>query len=283
MSKTLSFVVRWFSYPLIGGGLAAAMLGALYRGLPYWPTTALLALAGVIAVALLERVQPFRREWLNDHSDTGTDLQHNLVNLTVIQFTAMVLAETGALLPDSMRIFPSDAAPLLQLVLVALVIDLSLYSMHRASHHIAWLWRLHTPHHSSERLYWLNGERRHPVHAVLMAGPGLLVLLLLGTPAAPIATWFGILTLHLAFQHANLDYRVGYLRYVIGVAETHRWHHKREFEDAQVNFGEFFLLWDHLFGTFFDSADKLGEAEVGVKERDYPTDYAGQLRAPFQR
>ncbi|WP_422822321.1 sterol desaturase family protein [Vreelandella nanhaiensis] len=34
--------------------------------------------------------------------------------------------------------------------------------MHRASHRIGWLWRLHAPHHSAERLYWLNGKRRHP-------------------------------------------------------------------------------------------------------------------------
>jgi sterol desaturase/sphingolipid hydroxylase (fatty acid hydroxylase superfamily) len=115
-----------------------------------------------------------------------------------------------------------------------------------------------------------------------MAGPGLLVLFAMGAPSALVATWFGILTVHLAFQHSNLDYSLGWLRNVIGVAETHRWH-KRDFEDAQVNFGEFFLLWDHLFGTFYGGTEKLGDAQVGLKEQDYPTGYRAQFAAPFRR
>jgi len=88
---------------------------------------------------------------------------------------------------------------------------------------------------------------------------------------------------HLAFQHSNLDYRVGWLRYVLGVAEIHRWHHKRDFEDAQVNFGEFLMVWDRIFGTFYDSTGTLGDANVGLRERDYPKGYLGQLAEPFGR
>ena len=39
----------------------------------------------------------------------------------------------------------------------------------------------------------------------------------------------------------NLGYRVGPLGLLIGVAEAHRWHHKREHEDAQVNYGDFWM------------------------------------------
>lgn len=37
-----------------------------------------------------------------------------------------------------------------------------------------------------------------------------------------------------------------------------------DFEDAQVNFGKFLLVWDHLFGTFYDSSGRLGSAESGA-------------------
>jgi sterol desaturase/sphingolipid hydroxylase (fatty acid hydroxylase superfamily) len=205
-----------------------------------------------------------------------------VVNLSVIQFTATVLARLGDWVPAEIRVFPTELPLWAQLVIVAAVLDLSLYAMHRISHHVPWLWRLHEPHHSAERLYWMNGERRHPLHAAIMAGPGLLVLFALGTPSALVATWFGILTVHLAFQHSNLDYSLGWLRRIIGVAETHRWHHKRDFEDAQVNFGEFLLVWDLLLGTFNDSASKPGSAEVGLRDRDYPTGYVGQLVEPFR-
>lgn len=205
------------------------------------------------------------------------------MNLSVIQLTAEILARLGDAVPASVRLFPIESPLWLQLLLVAAVLDLGLYAMHRISHRVHWLWRFHMIHHSAERLYWMNGERRHPLHAALMAGPGLVVLLASGAPSAVVATWFGILTVHLAFQHSNLDYRLGWLRHIIGVAEIHRWHHKREFEDAQVNFGEFLMVWDRLFGTFYDSAGKLGDAEVGLHEKDYPKDYLGQIAEPFGR
>jgi len=283
MSNYLRFMIRWFSYPMVFGGTAGWMLWLLYDDVPYWPTTPLIAAVGLLSIAMLERLQPFRENWLEDHQDTLADLLHMLVNLSVIQFTATVLARLGDWVPDAVRTFPTAQPLWCQLLIAAVVLDLSFYAMHRLSHHVLWLWRLHKPHHSAERLYWMNGERRHPLHALIMAGPGLLVLFATGAPSAVVATWLGILTVHLAFQHSNLDYSLGWLRYVIGVAETHRWHHKREFEDAQVNFGELFLVWDHLLGTFYDSAGKLGEAQVGLLERDYPVGYRAQLVAPLKR
>ncbi|MEA1605704.1 sterol desaturase family protein [Pseudomonas spirodelae] len=283
MSTSLRFALRWLSYPLVFGGSAAFMVWALYAGVPYWPSTPLVAAVGLLAVAGLERIQPFREGWLEDHQDTLTDLVHMLVNLSVIQFTAEILARLGDAVPATVRLFPVESRLWVQLLLVAVVLDLSLYAMHRISHHVPWLWRFHMIHHSAERLYWMNGERRHPLHAMLMAGPGLVLLFASGAPSAVVATWFGILTVHLGFQHSNLDYRLGWLRHVIGVAEIHRWHHKRDFEDAQVNFGEFLMVWDRLFGTFYDSTGKQGDANVGLRERDYPKGYLGQLTEPFGR
>ncbi|MDI3203312.1 sterol desaturase family protein [Pseudomonas mandelii] len=282
MPSFLQLALRWVSYPLVFGGSATFMIWTLYTGVPYWPTTPLVAAVGLLLIAGLERIQPFREAWLEDHQDTATDLLHMLVNLSVIQFTAGVLVELGDAVPASVRLFPNKSPLWLQLLLVIAVLDLSLYAMHRISHRVYWLWRFHMPHHSAERLYWMNGERRHPLHAVLMASPGLVILFASGAPSAVVATWFGVLTVHLAFQHSNLDYRVGWLRHIIGVAEIHRWHHKRDFEDAQVNFGEFLMVWDRIFGTFYDSLGKLGQAEVGLHETDYPKNYLGQLIEPFE-
>jgi hypothetical protein len=168
------------------------------------------------------------------------------------------------------------------LLFAGVIIDLGLYAMHRFSHRVAWAWRLHAIHHSAERLYWLNGERRHPVSAVLMASPGLATVVALGAPPHVISAWLALLSVQLAFQHANLDYRVGPLRRWLGVAEVHRWHHKREYEDAQVNFGEFFMLWDRLFGTFLDRPEPLAANDVGLREETMPNGYLAQLAWPFR-
>ena len=66
-----------------------------------------------------------------------------------------------------------------QLVLAVLIADLGFYWIHRISHHWEILWRFHAIHHSSERIYWLNGERRHPVNHWLeiIFDPGMVALL----------------------------------------------------------------------------------------------------------
>ena len=161
------------------------------------------------------------------------------------------------------------------------IIDFGLWFMHWLSHKNHFLWRLHALHHSSERLYWLNGERRHPLSAVLLASPGLLIAVFLGAPASVIGCWFAVIAVHLAFQHSNLDYSVGVFRQVIGVAEIHRWHHKREYEDAQVNFGEFWMIWDQLFRTFKYAKNGVRVGEVGMRE-DMPRRYWQQITWPFR-
>lgn len=278
----LDTVIRYGSYPLILGATAVVLFGGLTAGWPYFPTVPLTVAAALACVALLERRLPFHAAWSRGHRDSKCDAIHAAVNLLVLLAVHGVVAalaplwSTGTWWPDQWPLWA-------QALVVGAVLDLSLYSVHWLSHRVAWLWRFHAIHHSSERLYWLNGERRHPLHAGMMAAPGLLAVFLMGAPALAIGAWLGLLAVHLAFQHSNLDYRVGPLRFVIGAAEVHRWHHKREYEDAQVNYGEFWMLWDHLFGTFRLPKHQLGANEVGLRETGFPMEYGPQLVYPFRR
>lgn len=67
----------------------------------------------------------------------------------------------------------------------------------------------HRHQHQSKRLYWLNAEKRHSVSALLLAAPSLIVLTIIGAPSLLIGCWMSLIAVHLAFQHANLDYRPG--------------------------------------------------------------------------
>ena len=64
------------------------------------------------------------------------------------------------------------------------------------------------------------------------------------------------------------------------VAELHRWHHRERFEDAQVNFDEFWLVWDPCFGTFHQPCSALGP--VGLEGDPVPHCYGEQLVYPFR-
>lgn len=239
-----------------------------------------LVAAGLVTVAGLERVFPYNAAWRHADADLPADVAHAIVNLAVMHIAVIAFVWLRTSFGWEGVWWPHDWPYLAQVFLAGAPVDFSLYLIHRLSHRHGFLWRMHSIHHSSRRLYWLNGERRHPLHAALMAGPGLLTLGLLGTPAIVVGGWFAILAVHLAFQHANVDYRLGPLRWILGVAETHRWHHRERFEDAQVNFGEFWLLWDHLFGTVFLPRGPLGA--VGIEGDPVPHSYTQQLVYPFR-
>ncbi len=273
-------IIRWASYPLIFLGSAIAQLAIVQSGLPYWPWTPLVAAFAIALIGLLERIQPYQAQWNVDHDDTLVDILHAAFSLTLIFTVVEIVTFTRLLLPFE-GVWPTTLPVWAQVLIAGLIVDFGLWFMHWLSHKNGFLWRLHVLHHSSERLYWLNGERRHPLSAVLLASPGLIVAVVLGAPAAIIGCWFAIIAVHLAFQHANIDYSVGPLRHLIGVAEVHRWHHKRDYEDAQVNFGEFWMIWDQIFRTFHHRQNGLVAGEVGMREA-MPKRYIAQIAWPFK-
>lgn len=278
----LHTLIRFGAYPVVFGGVASFVLIWSTLGLSPWPAYAIVAALGIAAVAVLERVQPYEPDWNRDHDDSAADGLHVLVNLGLLAGTAHALHALAGLLPTTAG-WPDRWPVVLQILLAGAILDLGLYGMHRLSHRVPWLWRLHAIHHSAERLYWMNGERRHPLSAVLLAGPGLIVTVALGAPPAVITAWLTLLSVHLAFQHANLDYSLGPLRGWIGGAELHRWHHRRDYVEAQVNFGEFWLVWDALLGTRHDSPSVVRADEVGLDGGRFPTSYIGQLVWPLRR
>ena len=222
-----SRLIRYAAYPALMGAVLAGTAAVLADGLPAWPTLAILATAGIAMVALLEWLQPYEPSWRHSQGDLKADLMHGAVNFGLLAGTAYGLHAFRGLLPAG-SLWPTQWPLIGQMLLAGLVIDLGLYAMHRFSHRVRWAWKLHAIHHSAERLYWLNGERRHPLSALLMAGPGLGLTVALGAPPLVISAWLTLMSVQLAFQHANLDYRVGPLRRWLGVAEVHRWHHKRD-------------------------------------------------------
>ena len=278
-------LIRWGSYPLIFLGCAWLQYMLLAEAIPYWPFSALIAGLGIALIAILERVQPYEPDWNNDHGDTVVDVFHAAFSLTLIFAVVELVVLSRSLLPlpwDDLQILWPHQWPLwAQILMAGAIIDFGLWFMHWLSHKNHFLWRLHALHHSSERLYWLNGERRHPLSAVLLASPGLLIVVFLGAPASVIGCWFAVIAVHLAFQHSNLDYSVGVFRQVIGVAEIHRWHHKRDYEYAQVTFGEFWMIWDQLFRTFKYAKNGVRVGEVGMRE-DMPRRYWQQITWPFR-
>ncbi|MBX3431465.1 MAG: sterol desaturase family protein [Hyphomonadaceae bacterium] len=275
----MRLAIRYLAYPLVMG---IVFIGAVTLAASPGAAVALpiLTLAGVLTVGGLEWLSPYQTAWTKSQGDVWADLQYNVLGAVLIQASVHFIYPLSAT-TVSLGVWPI-AWPLWASVLgVGVIIDFGLYWMHRWSHRSPLLWRFHQPHHSPERLYWLNGERRHVVSALILATPGLVAVALLGAPQAALAGWFSILPVHLAFQHANIDYSLGPARRLFGVAEMHRWHHKRDYEDAQVNFGEVFLVWDWLFGSLHDARENIEAGDLGLSDATYPKGFFTQHAAPF--
>lgn len=273
-------LIRYGAYPCLFGGSAAAILLMATFGRPSAVLYGVVAAAAIAGVALLERIHPYEVQWLDDHGDAWADRLHLVVNFAMLAGAAFLASAIAPAMPD-LGVWPQRWPIPLQVVLAGAILDAGLYAMHRASHRYAFLWRLHAVHHAAERLYWVNGERRHPLSAIALAAPGLVATSVLGAPADVVSAWLAILSVHLAFQHANIDYCVGPLRGFVGVAQSHRIHHRRDYETNQVNFGEFWLIWDRVFKTYKADPSPPRAGDVGLRNEDVPQDYGEQLRWPF--
>lgn len=270
-------------YPVVFFGAVSAIVASVGRGVSYWRVGPPILFACAALVVALERWAPFARGWQQDRGDRGTDALHLVCNLVVNQSSVAVYGWVRVVTGNSRHVWPAHLPFALQFLAGAAVIDLGLYVVHRLSHSVPWLWRLHAIHHGPRRLYWMNGQRRHLVHEMLEGMPGLVVLAALGAPASVVACTMAAVTVHLMLQHGNIAYRAGVLRHVFAVAELHRWHHQRLYADVQGNYGAILSVWDHLFGT---ALPKVGEAPLDVgmdDEPDLPGDFLGQFRWPFGR
>jgi sterol desaturase/sphingolipid hydroxylase (fatty acid hydroxylase superfamily) len=242
--------------------------------------------AGAALVTGLEWRFPHRRTWQPDRMTVTNDLAY----MTLVQ---MLLPPGVAMLFVLLLIEPMHAAGLAtrvlwphawpawtQAALMLLAADFLRYWLHRVAHRYPPLWRLHAVHHSPDRLYWLNVGRFHPLEKALQMAFDTLPFMLLGVGAEVIALYFVFYAVNGFFQHSNIRMRFGWLNWLVSSAELHRWHHARQPEVSDHNFGNNLIVWDVLFGTRYLPPDRDSE-DLGLPNHDYPASFLAQLRTPF--
>jgi sterol desaturase/sphingolipid hydroxylase (fatty acid hydroxylase superfamily) len=271
--------------------LAAALgvaLFALSRGVAVTVILPLVFFASIAWVAWLERVLPYRPEWNRARGDLLADALYFPTTSAVIGLMRPLVATAGVafagLVSDrfGVGLWPRDWPLLLQLPLAWAVVELFAYWPHRWLHEVPWLWRLHATHHSPERLYWLNATRAHPLEHVFRSCFGMLPLALAGASLELILLQTITDAVVGLFQHANVDIRLGPLDYVFSAAPVHRWHHSRTREEADHNYGDTFIFWDLVFGTYYHPREREVEALGIAGLEGFPRGYLAQLAAPFR-
>ncbi|WP_216854412.1 sterol desaturase family protein [Pedobacter panaciterrae] len=134
-------------------------------------------------------------------------------------------------------------------VLLILVTDLVWYWYHRLGHEVNILWAAHIVHHQSEEFNF-TVSARITVFQALIRNLFWCVIPLLGFhPTMVIA----ILVVHGAysfFTHTQLIRNLGWLEYILVTPSIHGVHHASDEKYLDKNYGDVFVFWDKIFGTF---------------------------------
>ncbi|GAO44433.1 sterol desaturase family protein [Flavihumibacter petaseus] len=271
-------------YPLIMLSASGVLIYGIQSGFnQYLIVLPVISFFGML-ILLLERWMPYEIDWVKGKNDWNLDLTYYIINYgikLVAQFLFLWIAGTFTLAAW----FPTHLPFWVQVLIALTIIDFFLFFVHWQSHQNEFLWKLHAIHHSSERLYFLNGEKRHALHQILEGTPGIFICLLIGTPQPVVVTALAILGINMFMQHTNLNYKAGILKKFFCVAELHRWHHRADYRDAQVNYGAWLTIWDHIFATAYDHPgmqQQLGPIGI-AEERNFPNSYWKQFLYPFSK
>jgi hypothetical protein len=151
---------------------------------------------------------------------------------------------------------------LLLWILLLLCTDFMWYWYHRLAHEINIFWAAHIVHHQSEDFNYTVSARITVLQAFVRTG-FWAVLPLLGFPASMITSILLVHGLYPFFIHTRLIGKLGILEYVFVTPSHHRVHHASNEQYLDKNYGDVFIIWDKLFGTFQKEEDDI-EIKYGL-------------------
>ncbi|WNJ19450.1 sterol desaturase family protein [Pontibacter sp. G13] len=144
----------------------------------------------------------------------------------------------------------------LWIVLIAFIAkDFAGYWSHYLNHKVNYFWNHHIVHHSSEEFNLACALRQSISEIFSLYTFFLLPAALLGVPSNVIAV---IAPIHLFLQfwyHTQYIGKLGLLEWIIVTPSQHRVHHAINPEYMDKNFGQIFIIWDRMFGTFQEELD----------------------------
>jgi alkylglycerol monooxygenase len=142
--------------------------------------------------------------------------------------------------------------------LVAFIaLDFAGYWTHRIQHVVNFFWNGHIIHHSSEEFNLACALRQSISSVTKLFIVFLLPAALLGVPAKVIAI---VTPLHLFAQfwyHTQHIKKMGWLEKIIVTPSHHRVHHAINKAYIDKNYGQIFIFWDKLFGSFQEELPNL--------------------------
>lgn len=286
MRTFIKDAISWTAWPvLMAGCLALTAYGFVIDRPVVMFNVAYFSLAGILLI--LERLMPHERTWLPSDGQTFANIAHTLTSKGTVQTLIVFSSAIGIasyVTPVSepgYGLWPREWPLWIQVILGILAAEFGLYWAHRLAHEWPVLWRFHAIHHSVTKLWVVNTGRFHFVDSLVSIVLGMLILLALGAPME-VLVWLSAITAFIGMlTHCNVDMRFGPISWVFNTPGLHRWHHSRDLREGNKNYGENIVLWDMVFGTYFNE-NRRPPADIGIPE-PMPARFIDQLIYPFRR
>lgn len=282
----VSRAISWLAWP---GLLSLCILITRYGFALDLPALFFNIAYALLAVCLyaLERAMPHERSWNEDDDQTFANLAHTLLSKGLVQTLAVFSTAIGLasyftpVTEQGYGIWPRDWPMWIQVIVAIVVAEFGFYWAHRIAHEWKPLWRFHAVHHSVVRLWIVNTGRFHFVDSLKSIMIGASIMLALGAPME-VMIWLSAVTAFIGMlTHCNVDMRFGPLSWWFNTPELHRWHHSRDLREGNKYYSENIMLWDHVFGTYFNTREYRPPEDIGISE-PMPPDFLQQLAWPFK-
>ena len=139
-------------------------------------------------------------------------------------------------------------------LLLLIATDFVWYWYHRLGHQVSLFWAAHVVHHQSEDFNYTVSARITVFQALVRTG-FWSVLPILGFPAGMVTSILLVHGLYPFFLHTRTIGKLGWLEYVLVTPSHHRVHHATNSQYLDKNYGDVFIFWDKLFGTFVEETE----------------------------
>jgi alkylglycerol monooxygenase len=143
-----------------------------------------------------------------------------------------------------------DKASVWPYVIVFVFFDFAGYWTHRLEHRVNFFWNHHIVHHSSEQFNLPCALRQEIAVLTNIYSVLLFPLALLGIPSIVLAVIGPVHLFSQFWYHTRYIGRLGWLEYIVVTPSHHRVHHAMNDVYMDKNYGQIFIVWDRLFGTF---------------------------------
>jgi alkylglycerol monooxygenase len=140
-------------------------------------------------------------------------------------------------------------------LLLLVVADLVWYWYHRLGHQINLFWAAHIVHHHSDEFNFTAATRITTIQAFIRT-PFWSILPLLGFHPDQVMLVLVLHGMYSFFTHTQVIHAPKWLEYVLITPSLHGVHHASNEKYLDKNFGDVFVFWDKLFGTFQQEEEK---------------------------